>query len=423
MSRVNRYHSGRWTAALIVTFMLLGVSWSTWLTRFPTLRDELGYGLDDMSILILMPSIGSMLGLILAGRAVERFGAKLVIMLGVVLMGVSLPLGTLTLLSGHVLLSYALLLVFGAGFGFADVAANVSGSDLERFLGRPRLVLVHAGFSVGGIGSVLFGAYAEAVNLPLLTHQITVFTISIALVFGLSVWVPGERVSAPAHEEQHLEPPMGETYDVTMTGPIPVGGPTPKLRGGAEVPFKPVNVWKDPRILLLGFIALSGSLADGVATDWMPLAFIDEYDLTSDRAVLVLTLMFAGALTMRLIGDRLLMRFGRVAVLRMTLAFAFAGILLVALSPWTWLAVPGALFWGAGAALAFPIGISAAADKPETAARGVSVVSTIAYSAYAAGPVIFGFLGEHFGLRVSFLVLSAIIALGFFLSSRAGERE
>lgn len=411
------FHYGRWTAALFIVFMLLGSAWGTWLTRFPTIRDTLGLRLDEMSILVLMPSLGAMVGLIFAGRIVMSVGERTVIVVGIVLMGVCLPSGTWFLLEHHTLVSYVFLMLFGAGFGVADVASNVSGSAMERSLERPRLVLLHAGFSVGGIGSVVMGAIAERIQLGLLSHQLWAFGVTVALTLVLGPWVPSRTPStAPA-----IEPPTGATFEITATGPIPLGGPTPEL-ASTEVPYQPVRVWRDPRVLLLGFIALAGSLADGVATDWMPLAFIDEYGLYSDAAVLVLSLMFVSELIVRLMGDRLLIRFGRVRVLKVTLTCSFVGIMLVALSPWWWLAVPGAFFWGVGSALAFPIGISAAADNPATAARAVSAVSTIAYTAYAMGPVAFGFMGEHFGLRVAFVVLACIIALGWVASSQAGER-
>ena len=49
-------------------------------------------------------------------------------------------------------------------------------------------------------------------------------------------------------------------------------------------------------------------------------------------------------------------------------------------------AVAGIVLWGFGAALGFPVGMSAAGDDPARAARRVSVVSTIGYGAFLAGP-------------------------------------
>jgi MFS family permease len=121
----------------------------------------------------------------------------------------------------------------------------------------------------------------------------------------------------------------------------------------------------------------------------------------------------------RLVGGAALERFGRVSVLRMSAGLALAGLLLVLLSGSTPAALVGALLWGAGAALGFPVGMSAAADDPARAAVRVSVVSSIGYCAFLAGPPLIGLLAEHVGiLRALFVVLGALV-LGLLCSAAA----
>ncbi|MDA3147322.1 MFS transporter [Leucobacter sp. UCMA 4100] len=384
----------RWLWALFTMFALLGATWGTLLTRFPTLRDELGFSFSMMSIIVLCPSLGTIVGLSFAGRLETKLGARKLTMLGLTIMALALPLGSWLLLSHVDPLSYFVLGFVGVGFGFADVAVNVSGAQAERASGRPRMSTLHAGFSIGGITSVLLGAWAESIKLDVVVHHVSAAIIVIAAMLFLQRFIV-----------ETAEP--GE-IPVT-TGPI-----------STEALTHLSKVWKDPRVLLLGFIALAGSLADGVATDWMPLAFIDIYSLGNSHAVLVLTLMYVGALTLRLSGDYLVTRFGRVSALRFSFGCAIIGVLLVSLSPWAWLAIPGALLWGMGDALAFPLAVSAASDHPKLAARRVAAVSTIAYTAYAAGPVTFGFMGDHFGFRIAFLVLAAILVAAWIASPKTG---
>ena len=66
------------------------------------------------------------------------------------------------------------------------------------------------------------------------------------------------------------------------------------------------------------------------------------------------------------------------------------------------------MLWGAGLALGFPVGMSAGADDPALAAARVSVVSSIAYCAFLAGPPLIGFIGEHSTVPRA---LTAVIAL------------
>ena len=64
-------------------------------------------------------------------------------------------------------------------------------------------------------------------------------------------------------------------------------------------------------------------------------------------------------------------------------------------SPGTPVAFVGAVLWGVGVSLGFPVGMSAGADDPAARPRRVSVVSSIGYTAFLAGPPLIGFLGQH----------------------------
>lgn len=87
----------------------------------------------------------------------------------------------------------------------------------------------------------------------------------------------------------------------------------------------------------------------------------------------------------RLVGTSLLDRHGRVPVLRISFGLAVVGALLVIFGGAV-LAFVGAAIWGVGAALGFPVGMSASADDPARAASRMSVVATIGYAAFIAGP-------------------------------------
>jgi cyanate permease len=84
-----------------------------------------------------------------------------------------------------------------------------------------------------------------------------------------------------------------------------------------------------------------------------------------------------------------------------------------------WLATAGAALWGMGAALAFPMGMSAAADDPKHAAARVSVVSTVGYVAFLAGPPLLGYLGDVTGIRLALLAIAVPILGALLLASAA----
>ena len=97
-------------------------------------------------------------------------------------------------------------------------------------------------------------------------------------------------------------------------------------------------------------------------------------------------------------------------MLRVLYVAAVAGSILVVLGGPA-LAFIGAAVWGVGASLGFPVGMSAAADEPRRAPARMSVVSTIGYTAFIAGPPLLGFLGDHVGILRSLLVVGGMAAL------------
>ena len=99
----------------------------------------------------------------------------------------------------------------------------------------------------------------------------------------------------------------------------------------------------------------------------------------------------------RWFGPALLDRYGRVPMMRVLGVAALVGLVLVVFGGSLPVAMAGAALWGLGAALGFPVGMSAAADDPRHAAGRVSVVSSIGYLAFLAGPPLIGFLGHEVG--------------------------
>ena len=96
---------------------------------------------------------------------------------------------------------------------------------------------------------------------------------------------------------------------------------------------------------------------------------------------------------------------------------ACAGVLIVVFGGSLPLAMAGAVLWGLGGALGFPVGMSAAADDPGHAAGRLSVVTSLGYTAFLAGPPLVGLLGNHVGTLDSLLAVAVIASVGMLVSS------
>jgi cyanate permease len=80
------------------------------------------------------------------------------------------------------------------------------------------------------------------------------------------------------------------------------------------------------------------------------------------------------------------------------------------------LAFVGAALWGVGISLGFPVGMSAGADEPAMAAARVSVIASIGYCAFLAGPPLIGFIGEQVTVLRAMVVVAAVLAVAFLIA-------
>jgi fucose permease len=174
------------------------------------------------------------------------------------------------------------------------------------------------------------------------------------------------------------------------------------------------SAWTEPRTLLIGLMVLAAAFAEGTANDWMAVAFVDGHGVAKALGVVALAVFLTFMTAGRILGTGLLDRYGRGPILRILFVASILGCLLVVFGN-VWLAFVGVAVWGVGASLGFPVGMSAAADDPKRAALRLSVVTTIGYTAFLAGPPLLGFLGDHFGILNALLVVGAVSVLALLV--------
>ncbi|MDT0433407.1 MULTISPECIES: MFS transporter [Streptomyces] len=381
-------------AALFLFFLIPGLSISSWVTRTPDIRDQLGASTAEMGLVLFGLSVGSMIGILCSGTLVTRFGTRPVMGVGTLLIILSMAVvgAGATLPSAPTVT--AGLFLFGAGMGAGEVAVNIDGADVERITGRTVLPTLHGFFSLGTVAGASVGILCTAVAFPVHWHLGAVVLV-LAAMFGYA-------------------------YRSIPAGVGKGAGQVPDEGGAATVR---TAVWKDRRLLLMGGVILAMALAEGAANDWLPLLMVDGHGMDPALGSAVYA-GFAAAMTVGRFGGGLLIdRIGRAPVVRASAVSATVGIALVVFSDSAALAGAAVLFWGVGAALGFPVTLSAAGDSgPDSAAR-VSLVAMIGYVAFLVGPPGLGFLGDHYGLRTAMIVVLACTAVAVFLAPAVGGRR
>jgi len=362
--------------AVATVFVVNGFCFASWVSRIPDARDRLALSNADLGLLLLALSAGSLLALPLAGALIRRHGPGRVLLTAAVLAALGLAgVGLATGPAGAVLAAALGLLAYGAGTGAWDVAMNVEGAAVEHGLGRTVMPRFHAGFSIGTVLGAVVGAGAAWRAVPTSVHLGAVAVVALGMAaWAVRSFLPGADVVEESVDRRSV-----------------------------------FAAWREPRTLLIGVMVLALAFTEGTANDWLAVALVDGYGVANWVGVVGFAVFVAAMTLGRLLGSSLLDRFGRVPVLRATIATASLGVLLLVAGLGPAVAVLGILLWGLGASLGFPVGMSAAADDPVHAAARVSVVSTIGYGAFLAGPPLVGFLADLVGTLPALLVVLALL--------------
>jgi len=376
--------------ATYAVFIASGIAFASWASRIPQVRDRLHLDPSELGLLLLAMAAGSVIALPLSGVIIGHFGSRWTVRSTALLVAVAMAVVSLGYVLG-VLPAVIGLFLFGLGMGAWDVAMNVQGALAERRLGRAIMPRFHAGFSVGTVAGALIGAGMVALHVP-----VTVHLLGVAVLVGVGVPL-AVRGFLPDDVEQ-------DTAE---------GDAKPDQRGSGS---KALHAWREPRTLLIGVFVLAFAFAEGVGNDWIGIALIDGYGTTAAVGTLGFATFLAAMTAGRWFGPGSLDRYGRVIVIRVLTVVCLLGVLLFVFGSHVIVAFAGAVLWGVGLALGFPVGMSAGADEPAMAAPRVSVIASIGYCAFLAGPPLIGFLGDHFTVLRAVLAVAVLLALAIMIA-------
>jgi MFS family permease len=375
-------------AATFVVFGINGLVFASWAARIPAVTETLQVTSGQMGTLLLCAAIGSLLALPTAGLVVSRIGTANTIrasglLVALASVGIALSLSVESIPGTAVCLFF-----FGIGIGLWDVSQNIEGADVEHRLRRTIMPQFHAAFSGGAFIGALIGAGLSNIGVGLPVHLLTIAGfVAVVTMLTPRYFLPHTSAETPAEGEAKAS-----------KGP---------------------SAWRESRTVLIGVVVLGATLTEGAGNDWISKASVDGLGSSESTGALMFALFVLAMTAMRFFGGRAIDAYGRVAVLRASMAAAAAGLCLFVLAGNVWLAAVGAALWGVGAALAFPMGMSAAADDPQRAAARVSVVSTLGYISFLAGPPLLGYLGDLTGIRLALLAILAPIVLALVLAGAA----
>ena len=380
------------THATYLAFIAAGVAFASWASRIPQVRDALSLTPASLGLVLLASAVGSVISLPLSGPVITRIGSRRTLTVMSILTAISLAGVAIGYHQGRVFVVIALFFL-GIGYGSWDVAMNVQGATVERLLGRAIMSRFHAGFSIGTVAGALVGAAMVALDVPVTIHLLVVaVALGIAVPIGVRSFVP----DAAAQNEPVDSAAAART--------------TPESHRSA------LSAWRERRTILIGIFVLAFAFAEGTGNDWIAIALIDGYGATAAVATLGFAVFLAAMTAGRWFGPTWLDQYGRVAVNRVLTGASLVGLALFIFGQNLALAFVGAALWGLGISLGFPVGMSAGADEPPMAAARVSVIASIGYCAFLAGPPVIGFIGEQITVLRAMIMVAAVLALALVIT-------
>jgi MFS family permease len=354
-------------------FAVFGAFWGVWGASIPAIRDQAGVTEGQLGAALLFVGAGALPAMPLSGRAVDRWGRRATATFLVLLGGAGLLVAAAA--QDLVTLALALALV-GAVSGAADVAINTAAGSAQRAFERPVVTRAHATFAAAVVGASLLTGALRGLDAPVVTPFVLVAGAAAAVATALAR-----------------------------------GGLDPKAASaatrGPEAPARP-PVRLAP-LLVLGGLGALGFAVENAHQSWSALFLEDE--LGAGPAVAAAgPAVFAAVVAVTRFASASLTASRPTAVMVAGSALAAAGTAILAGAGGVPAGLAGLALAAAGIAALFPtlMSVLTATVPDERRGAATSVVTTVAYLGFLAGPVYVGAWAGAVGLPGAMLAVAGL---------------
>ncbi|UPK75556.1 MFS transporter [Nocardioidaceae bacterium SCSIO 66511] len=370
--------------AVLTGFAIQGLTFSSIVTRLATIKDK--FDLDDLDVLLLLAAVAALsaVGSIVAGYTAQRWGSAAT--LRVALAGASLG-SVLPGLAGSLPALVACTCVYGFFVGGVDAALNMQGVAVQDRYGRSIMTGFHAMWSIAAVVGAGYAALTIALDWPLFA------SLAVVCLVGLAA----NALTGP--DLLRTEPASSQS----------ASGPSPTHR----VPWLPV--------ILIGIPTFAMWVNDSATSVWSGIYLQDGLDAAAYAAPAAYGAYQAVLLVVRLVGDRLVGRYGATAVVRVSGIVAVAALVVIVAAPSVYVVVIGFALLGGGLSLVPPLSYVAAGHLDrEGGTTAIARVNVANYLGYLVAAFAIAFTSDAFGERYMF-VLPLLVAVVLPVMARQFE--
>lgn len=354
----------RW--AVSVFYFCQGLVFSSWASRIPDIKANLGMEDGPWGTMLLMISIGQLCGMTISGLLVSKIGSKKILLS-------MLPFYTLVLipiaLVTNEYLFILVMLLYGVFANFMNISINTQGVNVETLYSKPIMSSFHGAWSIAGFTGSLIGLLMINLNFSTFQHFIIISGVLAVLIFTNYRYLTLDVKKHVSDEER-----------------------TEKRK------HKPEKF-----LFILGVVAFCGMVTEGTMFDWSGLYF---EDIVMTEHTLV-PLGFAGFMVMmasgRFVADKCLERWGKKTVIQISGILTSSGVFLAVAFPNIVVATLAFMIVGLGVSCVVPTVYSIAGQKTKiSTGLALTVVSSISFMGFLLGPPVIGYISEATSLRHSF---------------------
>lgn len=360
--------------ASCIGIAFFGVSFIVMGSVLPSLTDK--YMLDELasaSLVTFLP-IGILLGSLIFGPIVDRFGYKNLLILSTITL--SLGLCGLSFFDRMNLLRFFIFLI-GLGGGILNGVTNALVSEIYE--GRDRaskLSLLGAFYGVGALLIPLLVSFLSKIY----TYEVI---LRLAAVFLL----------------------LSTLYFIV------VKFPQPKFQQGFPVK-EALQLIKEPVLLLFSFILFFQSGLEGLCNNWTTSYLAAEITIEPSKLTLTLASFVIGMTLTRLIYSYIVHKVCLQCLLSIGLIVSFIGLFILYFVTTFWMACFALLLLGAGLAGVYPVMLSYIGSVyNKTSGTAIGIAMFIALSGNTFFNYILGFVTKEYRITVLPLFLIACLLM------------
>lgn len=350
--------------SLSIFFFLAGICFSSWASRIPTIKLEMGINDAELGSILLTMPIASISGLPFSGWLVAKFDSKWPVLGGFFFHAIFLFIIGIADSIPFLVIS---VFFFAFSMRIQNIAINTQSITLQKRFDKKIVGSFHALWSLGGIAGVGFTTLMIALGIGIVKHLliVSIATLFVSL-FAFRHLLKGDR---------------------SATGNKLIFG-------------KP-----DPHIMSLGFLTLFAAICEGGMFDWSGLYFRDvvKVEIFTSGYLIFMTCMAIS----RFFSDWFIHKLGMPLMYLASSTLIATGMSLAIIFPYFWTSMIGFSLVGMGTASVIPMTfVLAGTSKKYSPGMAISMIATYAMVGILLGPPIIGYIAHAFNLRVSFIFMA-----------------